>query len=121
MTLAKRLLFKCKVPDINPRYCLNEVAHYLDLTQMKELKIPDGYQQVLYREDKTFLLQQGGTYTVYDAGTGETGGVFTLDSQPQDIIVLSPDTYVAQEFGNSRIFIHDREVSSEDSIEYAPV
>ena len=74
MTLAKRLLFKCKVPDINPRYCLNEVAHYLDLTQMKKLKIPDGYQQVLYREDRTFLLQQGETYTVYDAGIGETGG-----------------------------------------------
>ena len=97
------------------------MAHYLDLTQMKELKIPDGYQQVLYREDKTFLLQQGETYTVYDAGTGETGGVFTLDSQLQDIIVLSPDTYVVQEFGNCRIFIHDREVSSEDSIEHAPV
>ena len=28
---------------------------------------------------------------------------------------------MVQEFGNSRIFIHDREVSSEDSIEYAPV
>ena len=114
--------FDYSVTDIMEFYDTDkDVAHYLDLTQMKELKIPDGYQQVLYREDKTFLLQQGETYTVYDARTGETGGVFTLDSQPQDIIVLSPDTYVVQEFGNSRIFIHDREVSSESPAEYAPV
>lgn len=97
-----------------------DVAHYLDLTQMKELKIPDGYQQVLYREDRTFLLQQGETYRIYDAGAGENGAVFTLDSPPQDIMVLSLDTYVVQEFNNSRIFIHDQEVSPESSVEYAP-
>ena len=97
-----------------------DVAHYLDLTQMKELKIPDGYQQVLYREDRTFLLQQGETYRIYDAGAGENGAVFTLDSPPQDVMVLSLDTYVVQEFNNSRIFIHDQEVSPESSVEYAP-
>lgn len=114
--------FDHTVTDIMEFYDTDkDVAHYLDLTQMKELKIPNGYQQVLYRKDRTFLLQQGETYTVYDAGTGETGAVFMLDSQPQDIIVLSPDTYVVQEFNNSRIFIHDQEVSSESSAEYAPV
>lgn len=45
-----------------------------------------GKYMILYRDDRTFLLQQGETYTVYDAGTGEPGAVFMLDSPPRDII-----------------------------------
>ncbi len=36
MTLAKRLLFKCKVPDINPRYCLNDVGRILRTFKIKK-------------------------------------------------------------------------------------